>query len=446
MLPRLFVLAALSCLLVACGGGGGGGGGNVPPPSSSSGGTFTLAQSSVTFDARTDGPPVLDSSVGLQVLDTRDVAVIGAAYVAPNQPQDWLSVGITGSGANYSVDLTANWIGKAPGTYTAIISIGTTNSAGRILQRRDLTVTLTVTEITVIAEPGPYGRAATFGHSDVLHPMTIHVNAPAGRTWNVTSTVPWIHVPGATFTGIQDVELFVDSSTLSLGEHQGELRFTSLANTNDNTTRPVVVEVRPPELTLGSSLVTLGGQDGNGARETSVLATLDTGTNSYPLTLTTLTTSGGNWLTASTNSSNIGSFATALTLAAKATIGTPGRYAGAVRVDANVRGQVFTRTVDVRYNQDQDRLVAATLGVSFSRLPTRSVLRRKVRIYDSAGRSDIAWSASDDASWLSVTPGGNTGGDLELVADATNLAPGQIYYATVTVSSSSTLIDNEERI
>lgn len=100
----------------------------------------------------------------------------------------------------------------------------------------------------------------------------------------------------------------------------------------------------------------------------------------------------------------------------------------------------------MHYNQDQDRLVAATLGVSFSKLPTRSVLRRKVRIYDSAGRSDIAWSATDDAPWLSVTPSGNTGGELELLANATNLAPDQVYYATVTVTSSSTLIDNEERI
>src|SRR4051812_8259869 len=146
---RLVGVVAFACLLAACGGGGGSGGGGVPPPSTSPGGSFTLASSAVTFNARTDGPLIVSASVPLHVNDTRDVAAVGAAYVAPNQPAAWLTVGITGSVADYEVSFQAVWSGMQPGTYTAVVSVGTANASGGILQRRDITVTLTITEITV---------------------------------------------------------------------------------------------------------------------------------------------------------------------------------------------------------------------------------------------------------------------------------------------------------
>lgn len=444
---RSFLVAIFGCLLVACGGGGGGGGnGNVPPPSTSDGGSFTLGSNTATFNARTDDPRSLQSSIPLHVTDTRNVAAIGAAYVAPNQPASWLSVGITGSGADYSVNLDVPWVGMIPGTYTAVVSIGTATASGTVLQRRDLTVTLTITEITVRAEAGPFGATATFGHSDLLHPQMVHVDAPDGRTWTVTSTVPWIHTPGGTFTGAADVEVVIDSTGLAIDQYNGQLRFVSQADADDNTIRSVTLHVLAPALDLSSDQLTLGGEDGNGSRQVSVLASLATGTNSYPVSITTATTSGGDWLSAGSPSVNIGSGGITLSLAAEAATATPGRYEGAVHVEANVLGQVFSRTLDVHFNQDQNHLVAATLGVAFSKLPSRSVLERSVRISDSLGRNGIAWTAVDDASWLTVTAAGTTGGEVELVADPTGLPADQIHYATVTVASPSAFIDNEQHI
>jgi hypothetical protein len=446
MNTRLVMVAVFACLLAACGGGGGGGAGGVPPPSTSPGGSFTLSSSTADFNARTDGPLILHSSIALHVNDTRDVATIGAAYVAPNQPAAWLLVGITGSGADYAVNLDVVWTGMTPGTYSAVISTGTANAGGGILQRRDITVTLVITEITVRAAPGLYNFRSTYGHSAVTQSFTMHVDAPAGRTWSATSTAAWIKVPTTIYSGPADVPVVIDATGLALQAYTGQVQFTSQANAADNTVQSVMVSMLAPALTLSRTQVTLGSEDGNGSRQVAVLASLDTGTNTYPVTLTPLITSGGGWLSATSSLANIGAGDLTLNLAANVSSGGPGHYDGTVLVTANVLGQTIQRTIDVRYNQDQDRLVAATLGAAFSKFPTRSVLRRGIRISDAQGRTDIPWSASDDASWLSVTASGTSGGEVLLVADPAGLATNQIYYATVTVVSASPLIDNNQRI
>lgn len=447
MNTRSLLVVLFTCLLCACGGGGGGGSkdGGVPPPSNSEGGTFTLGSNSATFNVRSDTPSHPRISIPLTVLDTRNVAGVGAAYVAPNQPAAWLSVGITGSGTNYMIDLDVFATGMAPGTYTAVLSIGTGKSNGDILQRRDVTVRMIITEITVQAEFGQFGFSHTLGHNEVSNAFTVHVDAPAGRTWTATATAPWIQVPATTYSGAADVPVVVNATGLALATHSGDLRFVSTANPDDNTVRPVSLTVVAPALTLFDTQITLGGEDGNGARTHGVRAMLDTGTNTYPLTVSALTTSGGNWLAVAAPA-NIGSSEIGLEMTATSAVAAPGHYDGAVQVQATVLGQVITRTLGVRYNQDQNKLVAGTLGVAFTKLPTVSVLKRSVRIHDSQGRGGVAWTATDDAGWLTVTPGGVSGGDVTLVADPTGLATNQLHYATVTISSASAFTDNEEHI
>jgi hypothetical protein len=446
MNTRSLLVVLITCLLCACGGGGGGGNdGGVPPPSTTEGGTFTLGTNTANFNARSDGPSSQRISIPLTLIDARNVAGVGAAYVAPNQPQSWLNVGISGSGTSYTVDLDASSAGLAPGTYTAVVSIGTGKANGDILQRRDVTVRMIVTEITVLAEFGPFAFSNTLGHNVVSHAFTVHVDAPAGRTWTATATAPWIQVPATTYSGAADVPVVVSAIGLALNTHNGDLRFVSTANPDDNTVRPVSLTVTAPALTLFDTQITLGGEDGNGARTRGVRAMLDTGTNTYPLTVSAVTTTGGNWLAADAPAS-IGSSEIVLEMTATAAIGAPGHYDGAVEVQANVLGQVITRTLGVRYNQDQNKLVAGTLGVAFTKLPTRSVLSRSVRIHDSQDRGGIAWTATDDAAWLTVTPSGVSGGAVTLVADPTGLPSNELHYATVTISSASAMTDNEERI
>ena len=84
-------------------------------------------------------------------------------------------------------------------------------------------------------------------------------------------------------------------------------------------------------------------------------------------------------------------------------------------------------------------------GVALSSFPGRSVLQRTVHVYDSWDSSATQWQASDDQSWLTVTPSGSAGGDLTLTANPAGLADGQ-YTATVTITSDTARVVNEQTI
>ncbi len=448
MFLRIFVTTTLLCLLAACGGGGGGGNdGGVPPPSNSPTGSFTLASNTVTLTARTDQQAATSSgSIAMHVNDVREVAAVGAAYVAPNQPASWLNVDIRGSGADYSVIFNAAWPNLAPGIYTAVVSIGTGKADGTILQRRDVTVTLTVVNISIVAEFGTFGGRMTLGDSDSTRAFNVHVNAPPGRSWTVSSSGSWLRVPSTIYTGAADVPVQMISTGLTVRDYSAQLTFLSQSDPLDFTTRTVSLLVVAPELVLLSNGVTLGGADGNDSSQGWLRAILLTGTNTYPMTLTPMTTSGGAWLTGGSATGTIGGSETMISLSANPAVAPAGSYDGVMTVDVNVLGHIVSRSVQVHYNQDENRLIAATLGASFSKFPTRSVLGRRIRISDSLGRTDVPWSASDDAPWLTVTANGTTGGEVELHANPSGLAADQLYLANVTVTSSSPRITNDQRI
>jgi hypothetical protein len=84
-------------------------------------------------------------------------------------------------------------------------------------------------------------------------------------------------------------------------------------------------------------------------------------------------------------------------------------------------------------------------GVALSSFPGRSVLERTVHVYDSWDSSATQWEASDDQSWLTVTPSGSAGGNLMLTANPAGLADGQ-YTATVTITSNTARVVNQQTI
>ena len=92
------------------------------------------------------------------------------------------------------------------------------------------------------------------------------------------------------------------------------------------------------------------------------------------------------------------------------------------------------------------RIIVGATGVAFSASPARSVLKRNVIVYSSAGRTDIDWSATTDQPWLTVSPSGKTGQTVTLSANPTALAAGKTHFATVYVKSSDSTIENQEAI
>jgi hypothetical protein len=87
--------------------------------------------------------------------------------------------------------------------------------------------------------------------------------------------------------------------------------------------------------------------------------------------------------------------------------------------------------------------VSAT-GVAFSSFPARQVLSRTLRVFNTReGATGVPWTATESASWLTVTASGVTGDALVLTANASGLPAAQ-YVADVTVSSTEPSIANQE--
>lgn len=88
---------------------------------------------------------------------------------------------------------------------------------------------------------------------------------------------------------------------------------------------------------------------------------------------------------------------------------------------------------------DQQRLLVGEWGVALAASPTGTVLTRSVSVSDNFGGA-LAWTASSDSAWLSVTASGTTGGSgssVTLSADPTSLPAEAIGTANVTLSSST---------
>ncbi|MES2889407.1 MAG: hypothetical protein V4739_15540 [Pseudomonadota bacterium] len=101
------------------------------------------------------------------------------------------------------------------------------------------------------------------------------------------------------------------------------------------------------------------------------------------------------------------------------------------------------RVVNVSYTVQAPRpapvLKLSDRGVALASTPGGSRLSRTLTVRDTSGASSN-WTARSDASWLTVTAAGPSGGPLVLTANPAGLPPG-LRVATVTVSSSNSALE-----
>ncbi len=122
---------------------------------------------------------------------------------------------------------------------------------------------------------------------------------------------------------------------------------------------------------------------------------------------------------------------------------TSGIHTAAVTFTDSSNGDTVILSIELHI--EPHKLFVADNGIAFSSMPGVSRLTRSVTVNENAGIS-TPWTAVSSQSWLTVTPGGDTGDDLLLIADPDSLSSDTIHYATVAVSSSDVTIENSEVI
>lgn len=433
---RLVWPVLLALAITACGGGGGG--------SSTPAGAFTLSASSAAFSSLSNAAPPAAQSISLTVTGPR-VAFVGAAYESGQSQPAWLGIDLTGGGSNYTLRLSVLSTALTAGEYSSTFAVGTADSAGNILQRKNVTVTYTVTA-GIALTAAPLAASFIFGDTRSTETVSIDVKAP-GRQWTLASSAPWLQVPTATQSGDAVIAATIDAANLAPGSYAATVTTTSAANAADAASVGVSVVVTPAIFAVAEDAVLLGGDDGRASTlQQAVTFSLQAGNGVHPYVVSITTDDGGGWLSVDSAGGTVGSAGRTVTFAASRDGLAGGTRTGQARISVDVKGTVFTELLPVTFNTEASRIVTTAAGVGFSSVPGRDVLTRSVRVLSSLGLSDVPWTATSSQPWLSVTPSGLTGGEVVLTADPAGLAPEATYFADVTVTSADARVENEQTI
>jgi hypothetical protein len=110
-----------------------------------------------------------------------------------------------------------------------------------------------------------------------------------------------------------------------------------------------------------------------------------------------------------------------------------GTYTSSVTL-TSIDAETSTFPVTLTIHAFEHKVLASEAGVAFTSVPGWSRLSRTLTVSDNLGKN-TRWSAHSNQAWLSVTSGGQTGGDnrLTLTVDPATLPTNTISYATVTL-------------
>ncbi|HEV7606285.1 MAG TPA: hypothetical protein VGO61_03065 [Steroidobacteraceae bacterium] len=438
-----FALPALGAFLMcACGGGGGGGGSSSSGGGGSSsggpatGGSFSVSATSISIASKylTAAPdPVI---ITAHIADN-DVAVLGAGYKPNVTPAPWLDVGASqrGRDVDFIFGVSSSGTAATPGTYTTTVTLGSANSAGTILQTRDISVTLVVRDGVRISSFAIVAGGFN-GDSNAAQPHTITVAGPSNQQWTATSSVPWLTVPAGTQTGTGDFTVNTDYGSVRSGNYEGLLTLTNVADHTDVATQRIYLNVQPscPDVRFNSGNV-IGGETGLDTADVPVSISIGNGARIFPYTVSAVTASGGNWFRFTSTGTGTGAWSDFQMNANRSGLAS-GIYDAQVTVMSTINGEQCVNTVPVHLHLESNRLLVTATGVAFSKFPSHTVLARTLHVLDTRHEGDVNWVASDNASWLTVTSAGNTagaGGELTLTANPAGLAAGQ-YFANVSIT------------
>jgi hypothetical protein len=364
--------------------------------------------------------------------------------VAGGMPE-WLAIDGGFEGSMLIVQFSVTSTDLPEGSYPVVFTFYALDEDQDFLAEATVTLTLTVTETVVFAEHG-WGPRATFGHSTQTQSQNVNVLA-AGERWEVSADVPWIVLPAGIQEGSATLPIGIDSSALVPGFYMGTVELVNADDPTEVDSYSVELWVYSPNILYPRPFI-VGGADGLDEAPRDLTFTLNTGTNSYPWEVTSITYSQGQpaWLQLSRTSGTVGGAGDTITVDALRDGVAPGSHLAYVGLRTQVLGQWISHSVTVDLYLEENRLYVDNNGIALHELPSRSRLSAEVQVLNSRGHLDVPWSASSDQPWLTVTEGGLTGGLMSLQADTTGLAADTVHVATITITSDDPAIDNDETV
>lgn len=428
------ILAVLIVLfLSACGGGSGGSSGSggqgvTPTPAN----VLTVSSSSVNFSVQQYGDVPTTKTVNVTWTDSR-VAALTVGY-PPNVAQvDWLDVSATSGLSPITLSFSPMTSDVSVGSNPTTIRVAATDTAGAVINYRDIAVVYDVAERPMLSIDGnaDYTFYAVAGGMQT-QTQTVKTSGE-GVGWYSSTDQNWLYSDTSSNTAPADFGIAVNPQGLEAGRYTGKVTLVDERVDSRRAVVNVTAEIQAALILSGSNEVNFEFVDGQSNVETQMVSFSGSDVNwtasADEAWVTLDTTSGtGNGVL------NVGVDTAAL---------TTGEYTATLTIadtDSN-----FNQSLDVLITAKvEPRMISAERrGVALTSTPSLSNTSTSFKINDNSGEN-IAWSALSDAAWLAVTPSGQTGTDVTLTANGSGLAVDTLHMANVTINSSDSFAKNTE--
>ncbi|MBX9659750.1 MAG: choice-of-anchor D domain-containing protein [Nitrospiraceae bacterium] len=274
------------------------------------------------------------------------------------------------------------------------------------------------------------------GSSPAAQSLTIANTGPGTLTWTASSNSAWLTLNNATSasgTNLGSVSIRVNPAGLSVGTHSGLITIVGTGAANSPQIVTVSFDVTAaPTPTIGLSATTLsfsavqGGS--NPANKTISISNSGSGTLSWTatenanwLSLSPASGTGAGTISVAVNTSglSVGTVSTPITIAASGATNTP----QTVNVSLTITAAPVPPAIGV---SPRSLSFTAQAGAN----PAAQTL-----IVSNTGGGTLSWSASDNATWLSVSPASGTGNSAVTASVTTGTLATGSYSGAITLSA-----------
>jgi hypothetical protein len=399
---------------------------------------LTVTPGSLTFNYQIGGtaPAVQTVSVG-----STGAALSYTVSSTTTSGGSWLSATPTSSTTPGTETVSVNTTGLAAGTYTGTMSVA---SAGAGNSPQTVAVTLNVTAATpnLTVTPG----SLTFNYQiggTAPAVQTVSVGSTgAALSYTVSSTTTsggsWLSATPASSTTPGTETVSVNTTGLAAGTYTGTMSVASAGAGNSPRTVIVILNVTAatPSLTVTPSSLTFNYQIGGTAPAVQTVSVGSTGA-ALSYTVSSTTTSGGSWLSATPASSTTPGTET---VSVNTTGLAAGTYTGTMSVASAGAGnspQTVAVTLNVMAATPNLTVTPSSLTFNYQIGGTAPAVQTVSVVSTGAALSyTVTSTTTSGGSWLSATPASSTTPGTETVSvNTTGLAAGT-YTGSITVTSS----------
>ena len=405
-----------------------------PPPPSAPTPAIGLSPLALSFTAVQNGAAPASQSVTIANAGTGTLAWTASSNMA------WLKVNGAASTSGTNAGLlavTVSTTGLSPGPQSGMITV-TASGAANTPQNIPVTFTITAAPTPTI---GLTPTALSFtavqnGAVPASQSVTI-TNAGTGTlAWTASSNMAWLKVNSATSatgTNAGTLTVSVNQTGLITGTQTGVISITASGATNTPQNIPVSFTITaapvPPAIGASPSSLSFTAQQGGSNPAAQTLTVSNTGGG----TLSWTASDNVSWLTVSPASgTGNGTVTVSATLSSLAT----GTYTGAITLSATGASTV---TIPVSFTVTAapvpPAIGASPSSLSFTAQQGGSNPAAQTLTVSNTGGGTLSWTASDNVSWLTVSPASGTGnGTVTVSATLSPLTTGT-YTGVITLSA-----------